>query len=195
VDAEAPAVAGAGEDDVALLGMEGVALVIVLLAAARAAAVFVVLERGEVVAGAQRGVDGVDLGDDAAEARVSVLGREEEVGDEAVHLVEDEAGAQALDERLAKRGVGLDADALGRVDDDERRVREARGGGDLGAEVGVARGVDQVHAVDARGVRVPERDGGGLHGDGAPLLLREVVHEPGASRQLRAEEAAAAGGH
>jgi hypothetical protein len=38
-------------------------------------------------------VDGIDLGDDATEARISVLGREEEVGDEAVELVEDEAGA------------------------------------------------------------------------------------------------------
>ena len=125
MDAEAPAVV----------------LVIVLLAAARAAVVFVVLEGGEVVAGAQRGVDGVDLGDDAAKARVSVLGREEEVGDEAVELVEDEAGAQAqaLDERLAKRGVGLDTDALGRVDTDDCRVREARGDGDLRAEVVVRR--------------------------------------------------------
>ena len=130
-----------------------------------------------------------------AEARVGVLGREEQVGDEAVELVEDEAGAQALDERLAQRGVGLDADAPGGVDDDERRVREPRGGGDLGAEVGVARGVDQVHAVDARGVRVPERHGGGLDGDGAPLLLRQVVHEPGAAGKPRVEEPAAAGGH
>jgi hypothetical protein len=64
------------------------------------------------------------------------------------------------------------------------RVREARRGGDLGAEVGVARGVDEVREVDtrgvdevdARGVRVPQRHGGGLHRDGAPLLLRQVVH-------------------
>jgi len=42
VDAEAPAVTGAGEDDVAL-GMECVVLIIVLLTAARATAVFVVL--------------------------------------------------------------------------------------------------------------------------------------------------------
>ena len=78
VDAEAPAVAGAGEDDVALVGMEGVALVLVFVHTAACAAAVVVLEEGgEVGSGAQCGVDGVDLGEDedAAEARVGVLDR------------------------------------------------------------------------------------------------------------------------
>ena len=117
-----------------------------------------------------------------------------ELGDEAVELVEDEAGAEALEEGLAQRGVGLDVDALDGVDEDERRVGEARGGGDLGAEVDVAGGVDEVDPVRGGAVAVAEEHGGGLHGDGPALLLVEVVHEAEAAGEPRVEEAVAAGG-
>lgn len=142
--------------------------------------------------GAQRGVDGVDVGNDAVEAHVGLSGGEAELGDEAVDLVEHEAGAEPLDEGLAQRGVRLDVDALDGVDEDERRVRKPRGGGDLGAEVDVARGVDEADAVAAPGA---ERDGGGFHGDGSALLLVEVVHEAEPAGELRVEEPVPAGRH
>lgn len=135
--------------------------------------------------GAERGIDGVDVGDDAVEADVGLGWGEAELGDKAVDFVEHEAGPEALDEGLAQRGVRLDVHPLDGVDEDERRVREARSGGDLGAEVDVARGVDEADAVAGPGA---ERDGGGLHGDSPPLLLVEVVHEAEPSGELRVEE-------
>lgn len=149
---------------------------------------------GEVGVGPQRGVDGVNVGEDAVQARIGLGGGEVELGDEAVELVEDEAGAETLEEGLAQRGVGLDVDALDGVDEDERRVGEARGGGDLGAEVDVARGVDEVDPVRGGAVAVAEEHGGGLHGDGPALLLVEVVHEAEAAGEPGVEEAVAAGG-
>jgi len=126
------------------------------------------------------------------EARIRLVGGEAELGDEAVDLVEHEAGLEALDEGLAQRGMRLDVHPLDGVDEDERRVGEARGGGDLGAEVDVARGVDEADAVPSPGA---ERDGGGLHGDGPALLLVEVVHEAEPAGELRVEEPVPAGRH
>lgn len=124
---------------------------------------------------------------DAGEARVGFGGSEFEFGDQAVEFVEDEAGGEALDPALAEDGVGLDVDALDGVHQEESAVAEAGGGGDLAAEVDVAGGVDEVHGV----ALVPEEDGGALHGDGAPLLLVQVVHEADATGQLRVDDAAA----
>lgn len=198
VNAEAPAIKGTGKDNISLLRLESVLLVFVnvlgeLVRRGRGGGGRLVLEggeEGEVGVGSQGGVDGVDVGDDAVEAGVGLGGGEVELGDEAVELVEDEAGAEALEEGLAEGGVSLDVDALDGVDEDERRVGEPRGGGDLGAEVDVARGVDEVDAV----APVVEHDGGGLHGDGAALLLVEVVHEAEAPREPRVDEAVPAGG-
>jgi len=87
--------------------------------------------------------------------------------------------------------VRLDVDALHGVDQKERAVAEARRRGDLATEVDVTGGVDEVHGVAA----VAEEDGGALHGDGAPLLLVEVVHETHAPGELRVNDAAARGGN
>lgn len=81
----------------------------------------------------------------------------------------------------------LDVDALHGVDQEERPVAEARRRGDLAAEVDVTRGVNEVHGVAA----VAEEDGGALHGDGASLLLVEVVHEADAPGELRVNDTAA----
>lgn len=67
--------------------------------------------------------------------------------------------SQALDGRREKRSVDLVVDALGRVDDDERRVREVCGGGDLGAEVSWPRRVDQVCMVEDGNLAVVGRLG------------------------------------
>lgn len=85
----------------------------------------------------------------------------------------------------------LDVDALHGVDQEERAVAEARRRGDLAAEVDVTGGVDEVHGVAA----VAEEDGGALHGDGAPLLLVEVVEEADAAGELGVNDAAARGGN
>jgi hypothetical protein len=141
---------------------------------------------------AQRRVDGVDVGDDVVELGVCLSRREVELGDEAVELIEHEAGAEALDECLAQHNVGLDLHAFDDVNEDERRVGEVRNGGDLRAEVDVARGVDEADAVPGPAV---ECDGSGLHGDRPTLLLVEVVHEMEPPLQLWVEQPIAAGGH
>ena len=62
-------------------------------------------------------------------------------------LVDGEHGPDALAEGLAQHGLGLHADALNDVDHHQRAVGDAQRRGDLGREVHVARGVDQVDQV------------------------------------------------
>lgn len=51
----------------------------------------------------------------------------------------------------------------------------------------MAWGVDEVDGV----VFVLKRDGGAFHGDGAPLFLVEIVHEPEAAGEFRVDDAGA----
>ena len=109
--------------------------------------------------------------DDATGARVAVHDREVdlvlvgvEVEEQLLHLVHHlgDAGVGAVDlvdhdhhrqpglERLAQHEAGLGERALARVDEEEHAVDHGEAPLDLAAEVGVARGVDDVdlHAVD-----------------------------------------------
>jgi hypothetical protein len=90
------------------------------------------------------GDDDVDRLDGALERLVEVLLGDLELEEGAVDLVDDDDRLDALGEGLAQDGLGLDADALDAVDDDEGAVGDAEGGGDLGGEVDVAGRVDQV---------------------------------------------------
>mmetsp|Transcript_14461 Transcript_14461/g.37262 ORF Transcript_14461/g.37262 Transcript_14461/m.37262 type:complete len:589 (-) Transcript_14461:108-1874(-) len=90
------------------------------------------------------GHDDVGVLDDAEEVGVGLLSLEHELQEAPIHLVDGEDGADPLSEGLSQHGLGLDAHALDTVHDDERSVGDTEGGGDLGREVDVPRGVDQV---------------------------------------------------
>lgn len=88
--------------------------------------------------------DDVDRLDRTGERLVEILLGDLELEESAVDLVDDDDGLDALSEGLAKDGLGLDADSLNAVDDDESSIGDTEGGGDLGREVDVTGGVDQV---------------------------------------------------
>jgi hypothetical protein len=81
------------------------------------------------------------------EPNVGVHGREFHLENEAVNLVEDEDGLDALVPGLAESGNGLGADALDSVDDDHGPVAEPQRCRHFGREVNVAWGVDEVDEI------------------------------------------------
>ena len=105
----------------------------------------------------------VDLVDDLGDAGVG-----------AVDLVDDEDHRQLRLQRLAQDEAGLGERALGGVDQQQHAVDHRQSPLDLAAEVGVARGVDDVE-LDPAVV-----DGGVLGEDRDPLLALQVhrVHHP-----------------
>ncbi len=92
----------------------------------------------------------------------------------AVDLVDDDDRLEAERERLAGDELGLRHRPFGGVDEEDDAVDHAEDALDLGAEVGVTGGVDD---VDVGAVPVDRR---ALRKDGDPALLLEVVriHRP-----------------
>lgn len=83
--------------------------------------------------------------------------------------------------------MGLDVNTFHGINENKSTIGKASCGGNLAAEVHVARGIDEADGVIAE----EKRDGRALHGDSTALLLVEVIHEPYVSRELRVEDAAA----
>ncbi|TKW57868.1 hypothetical protein CTA1_8343 [Colletotrichum tanaceti] len=88
--------------------------------------------------------DNVDGLDSAREGLVEVLLGNLELEESTVDLVDDDDRLDALTESLTQDGLGLDAHTLDGVDDDKSTVRDTESGSDLGGEINVTRGVDQV---------------------------------------------------
>jgi len=97
------------------------------------------------------GNDDVDTLDGAAESLVELLSRKLKLKEGAVNLVDHQAGLDALGNGLAKDGLGLNADTVNGVDDNEGSVSHTEGGCDLRGEVNVTGGVDQVDQVTVSG--------------------------------------------
>jgi hypothetical protein len=119
-----------------------------------------------------------------------------ELKEAAVHLVDDQDGLDPLGEGLAEHGLGLDADALDAVDDDEGAVGDAERGRDLGREVDVPGRVDEVDEVrrgaaaeTRRAHLVVEGDARGLDGDAALGLVRARVRHPHAAGRVLRDDA------
>ena len=128
--------------------------------------------------------------DGTREVLVEVLLAELELEKSAVDLVDDKDGLDALTESLTEHGLGLDADTLNGVDDDESTVSDTESGGNLRREINVTGRVDQVdqELVLGGGDRDilevllvlelgVEGDGSGLDGHTTLLLIGTGVGE------------------
>jgi len=75
---------------------------------------------------------------------VQLLGLDLELEEGTVNLVDDDDGFDTFGKSLSEYCLGLDADALNTVDDDQSTIGDTESGGDLGGEIDVSRRVDQV---------------------------------------------------
>jgi len=75
---------------------------------------------------------------------VQLLGLDLELEEGTVDLVDDDNGLDTFGKSLSQYCLGLDADALNTVDDDQSTIGDTESGGDLGGEIDVSRRVDQV---------------------------------------------------
>ena len=87
----------------------------------------------------------------------------------AIDLVHDHNGANAAGERLAEHELSLRQHAFGGIDEQDGAIDHAEDALHLAAEVGVARGVDNVEA------RPLPDDAGALRQDGDAALTLEVI--------------------
>ena len=130
-------------------------------------------ETPELVLGTHRDLGGDGVGVQALLHRVDGV---EEVGADAVVLVDEGDARDVVVVGLTPHGLGLRLDAGDGVEDGDGTVEDAQGALDLGREVNVARGVD-----DLDDVVLPEaRGGSGGNGNAALLLLNHPVHGGGA---------------
>ncbi|GKT45569.1 uncharacterized protein ColSpa_05750 [Colletotrichum spaethianum] len=130
------------------------------------------------------GDDDVDGLDGTREGLVEVLLGDLELEKSAVDLVDDDDGLDALTESLTQDSLGLDAHTLDGVDDDESTVGDTESGSDLGREINVTGGINQVdeevgavgllasNVLDVLGVDVVvQGDGSRLDGNATLLLV------------------------
>ena len=146
------------------------------------------ITEGLVEVGRDDNVDGLN---GTRERLVKVLLGDLELQKGAINLVDDGDGLDALGKSLAKDGLGLDTDTIDTVDDDESTIGDTESGSDLGGEIDVTGGIDQVDeevvALDGLGLGDVldilvlelgvEGDGGGLDGDATVLLILTGVGE------------------
>lgn len=137
--------------------------------------------------GGDNDVDGLD---GTREVLVQVLLAELELEKSTVDLVDDKDGLDTLTKSLAEHSLGLNADTLDGVDDDESTVSDTESGSDLRREINVTGGVDQVDQElvllggDGNVLEVVlvlelgvEGDGSGLDGHTTLLLIGTGVGE------------------
>ena len=131
------------------------------------------------------GDDDVDGLDGTREGLVEILLGDLKLEKSTVDLVDDNNGLNTLTESLTQDSLGLDANTLDSVDDDESTVSDTEGSSDFGREINVTGGVDQVdkevlavsllanNVLDVLGVlkMTVQGDGGGLDGNTTLLLV------------------------
>ena len=61
-----------------------------------------------------------------------------------IDLVDDDDGLDSLTKSLSEDGFGLNANTIDGVDDNESSIGDTESGGNLGREIDVTRGIDQV---------------------------------------------------
>ena len=135
----------------------------------------------EVVLGAHRELSSNSL---RTQTILHGLDRMEEVGANAVVLVDERDAGNTVALGLTPNGLGLRLNAGNGVEHGDGAVENAQGALNLGGEVHVARGVDDLEAIGLA-ILLPEA-GGSSSGDGhaALLLLHHPVHRRGAIMHL-----------
>ena len=120
----------------------------------------------------------VEVGGDVEQQVVAVRDDLGDPGVGPVGLVDDQDHRQVRGQRLAQHEAGLRQRPLGRVDQQQHAVDHGQAALDLAAEVGVARGVDDVDDRH-RAVGVLAVHGGVLGQDRDALFLLQVtgVHQ------------------
>ncbi len=86
------------------------------------------ITKGLVVVGSDDDVDGLD---DTGEVLVQILLAELELEKSTVDLVDDDDGLDTLTKSLTQDSLGLDADTLDGVDDNERTIGDTESSSDL----------------------------------------------------------------
>jgi len=141
------------------------------------------------------GDDDVGVLDDTLEVLVHGLTINLELEDTSVDLVDHHDGLDLLGKSLSEDSLSLDADTLDVIDDDESTISDSEGSCDLGGEVNVTWGVNQVDEVglDITWVGdislVVEGYTSGLNGDTTLLLVSTSVSEAGITSILTSNNA------
>lgn len=90
------------------------------------------------------GDDNVDGFDGTGEGLVEILLGDLEFEESTIDLVDDNDGLDSLTKSLSEDGFGLNANTIDGVDDNESSIGDTESGGNLGREIDVTRGIDQV---------------------------------------------------
>jgi hypothetical protein len=138
------------------------------------------------------GDDDVDGLNGTGEGLVQILLGNLELKQGTVDLVDAKNGLDTLGQGLTQDSLGLDTDTGDTVDDDQGTVSDTESGSDLGREINVTGGIDQVdqelRTVDLLGNLLKilgvgelgvQGDGSGLDGNATILLIGTGVHETG----------------
>lgn len=171
-DGESPAVQTGTESDGTLVGVD------------------LDVTNGLVKVGGDDDVDGLD---GSGEGLVQILLGDLKLEKSTVDLVDDDDGLDALTKSLSEHSLGLDTDTLDGVDDDESTISDTESGGNLGGEIDVTGGVNQVDEevlavgllannvgnVVVLGELAVQGDGSGLDGDTTLLLVGTSICRSG----------------
>ena len=133
------------------------------------------------------GDDDVSVLNNTAEVLVHGLTVDLELEDSTIDLVDHHDGLDLLRESLTEDSLSLHTDTFDVIDDDEGTISDTEGSGDLGGEVNVTWGVNQVDKVRLRlssldniGL-VVKGDASGLDGNTTFLFVSTGVREAGVS--------------
>lgn len=131
------------------------------------------------------GNDDIDVLDVGTEGLVHGLGLLLELKKATIDLVHVKDGLDALGQRLTKDSLGLDADTLDGVDDDESTIGNSKGSSDLRGEINVSGGIDKVDKERLLALTLKKLvlevhgDTGRLDGNATVLLVLTGISETG----------------
>merc|ERR1712130_787722 len=134
------------------------------------------------------GDDDVHGLDGTLEGLVGILSLQLQLEKSAIHLVDHDDGLDALTQSLAQHSLGLDTHSFDAIDDHKGTISDTESGSDLGREIDVTGGIDQVDQETRHGgvIRtavlfhlIVERHTSRLDGDASVLLVLTGVGETG----------------
>mmetsp|Transcript_10291 Transcript_10291/g.15715 ORF Transcript_10291/g.15715 Transcript_10291/m.15715 type:complete len:802 (+) Transcript_10291:228-2633(+) len=136
------------------------------------------------------GDDNVDVLNNSEVVLIHGLAIDLELEDSSVDLVNHENGLDLLTESLSEHSLGLDGHTLDVVDDHKGTIGDSEGSSDLGGEINVTRGVNEVDEVtlllallDNIGLEVKGHTSG-LDGDTTLLFVFTGIGSSGVSSSL-----------